>query len=958
MTRRLIEQAFPLHKVSEDSRHEKNVRHGHISTLHIWPARRPLAACRATTFAALIPDPGEADQLPDDGPGPWLTPELRAEYVDLARGSTDPAEQRRALCALIEGFTRWKSESGPQMERARQLIRLAYNDRPPRVMDPFAGGGAIPLEAMRLGCQVTAMDVNPVAWLLLKCTLEYPQRFNGEEWPLPTDKQDTSFSKSQRQLSVGGLPLAGGQLDLGMGQPEEVADLAGHVRYWGNWVLERAREELAPYYPVINGQEPVAYIWSRTVPCPDPRCGTTVPLVKTLWLCKKKGKLRALRMIARPEEKQVDFEVWEPEKAADVGAPTMAKGAKATCPCCGTMLPTDYIRRTGTEKGFGLQLITVVVSGAKGKVYRDVSDLDRLPLSDAAAHGTATAAEIPYGAPDEPMSEKELLCSRSTGGTAFVNLLFGLNTWAKLFTPRQILGMAVFVKWTRAARQAMLEADCTRDQQEAIAAYLSLAIDRLADRSSSIAHWDVTRETIANTYQRFSLPMSWDFSEIPPYSEASGGYPGAVRWIGKVVDHVLVGATTEKPNVVLSSVTQPQKWSVDCVVTDPPYYDAVPYADISDFFYVWLRRTVGDQYPDQFSTPVITKAEELVQHAGRSEGDEKAAKNKYESGMALAFLRMAESLEPDGRTVVVFAHKDPDAWETLVTALISAGFTVTASWPIDTEMKNRVRGQTAAALSTSLWMVCKKRPLDARVGRYKQVQRTMQKRITERLRYFWDQGISGPDFIWAAVGPALESYSSHPEVRRLDGSPFTVGEFLREVRRHVTDFALSKILGGASTEGLDPWTSYTLMHRAHFGMGDAPVGECILLSQGYGLDLDDLRVDRGVLAKGKKGSAMRLRRFDERYRDDLGDPHPSGGLPLVDQLHRLLKHWDTGDTAGLADYMARTGLGQNELFWSVAQATVEMAEAGSRERALLEAVVAWGRGRAPDAPTGQLTLVD
>jgi adenine-specific DNA methylase len=382
---------------------------------------------------------------------------------------------------------------------------------------------------------------------------------------------------------------------------------------------------------------------------------------------------------------------------------------------------------------------------------------------------------------------------------------------------------------------------------------------------------------------------------------------------------------------------------VDAVITDPPYYDAIPYADLSDFFYVWLRRTVGDQYPAMFASPLTPKIEELVQQTKNEEMGRKG-RDEYEAGMAAAFRRAWEALTPDGRMVVVFAHKDPEAWETLVTAMICAGFTVTASWPIDTEMSNRTRAMESAALASSIWMVCRKRPAGAGAGRYTAVRKAMQERITERLRYFWDIGVSGPDFVWAAVGPALESYSAYDEVRRLDGSPFTVNEFLKEVRRLVADFALGQILKGRSTEGLDEWTRYYLIHRNHFGLDDAPVGECILLSQGYGLDLNDLRGPRGLLVKGT-GSNLRLAKWEERTRADLGHPHPGGGLPLVDMLHRLLWLWASGDTGKLHAYVGDRGLAQNDLFWAVAQAVLEMAAPKSKERTLLEAVVAWGRGK-------------
>ena len=307
--------------------------------------------------------------------------------------------------------------------------------------------------------------------------------------------------------------------------------------------------------------------------------------------------------------------------------------------------------------------------------------------------------------------------------------------------------------------------------------------------------------------------------------------------------------------------------------------------------------------------------------------------------------------------VTVFAHKDPSAWETLTTAMIRSGLVVTASWPIDTEMSNRTRGINSASLATSLWLVCRKRSTRARVGYYNKVKGEMQERITERLRYFWDAGLQGPDFVWAAIGPALESYSSYKEVRRMDGKPFTVTEFLTEVRRVVTDFALGRILGGASTEALDEWTRYYLMHRNHFGTGDAPVGECILLAQGYGLSLDDL-------------TASPHRHFEEsligQRAPPIGTHRPTGGAggataylwrtSMIDMIHRIMNLWEAGDAAEINSYLTEHGLRENPLFRSVVQALIEMSPHGSNERSLLEAIISHSPSLSAGATQQQLTI--
>ena len=923
--RRLIEEAFPLKKVSEDSRHEKNVRHGHISTLHIWPARRPLAACRAAIIAALMPDPG------DEG-------------------------GRAELCRKIESITHWGTENGPALDYFRREIRKAFGGRAPRVLDPFAGGGAIPLEAMRLGCEVIANDYNPVAWFILKCTLEFPQRLAGKRWPLPEGGQRNKGTRRQgdketrRQGETAQLTL--------LAEKEALGDLADHVRYWGGWVLERARVELAPYYPTVNGQPTVAYLWARTVPCPDPRCGAEVPLLKTLWLCKKEDKRRALRILPpspsqgegpRPALSQVEgvrvrFEIWTPDPRDEVPPGTMA-GAKSRCPVCGTPLKPDYIKQCGHAGKLGARMTAVVVETGHGKEYRLP-----VPEEEEAAHRPAgalpaAAAQIPHGLPTELLPGPEILGFRVP--------LYGFKTWADLFTSRQLLALVTFVRWMRAAREEMRRLGYPEEWVEAVVGYLAIITDKCADYGSSLTRWENNGEFIVPTFQRFALPMLWDYAETNSLRPTSGSFENHLDWVVRYIERasVTVGGS-EKPTILRQSATKPFNGPADAVVTDPPYYDAIPYADLSDFFYVWLRRTVGEQYPEIFTASLTSKIEELVQqHKDETTG--RKGKAEYEAGMAAAFRRAWEALAPDGRMVVVFAHKDPEAWETLVTAMIQTGFTVTASWPIDTERGSRVRAHSSAALASSIWMVCRKRPPPSPpliggdkggVGRYGAVRRAMEERITERLRYFWDLGLSGPDFVWTAVGPALESYSACDEVRRLDGSPFTVSEFLREVRRLVADFALGQILKGRSTEGLDEWTRYYLIHRNHFGLEPAPVGECILLSQGYGLDLNDLRGPRGFLVKAS-GSDLRLARWDERVRLDLGNPHPGGLLPLVDVLHRLMWLWASGETAKLLTYVEDRGLAQYDLFWAVAQAVLEMAAPKSKERSLLEAVVAWGRGK-------------
>jgi ribA/ribD-fused uncharacterized protein len=973
--KRLIEEAFPLKQASLDSVHEKNIRHGHISTLHIWPARRPLAASRAALIAALLPDPGDA--------------KARAEMIRRIGGEL--VDEGGAV-KTSGGVLRWGREDTPDMDYFRTEIKRAYGNRAPKVLDMFAGGGAIPLEAMRLGCDVTAIDYNPVAWFILKCTLEYPSKLVGKRWALPTSSLQHADFEPGLMAIQGKLAVAEVQPSLGEAVAKSDGDLAEHVRYWGKWVLERARADLEKFYPTLplNPELPVgldnplcptvAYLWARTVPHPDPtKNGLQVPLVKSLWLCKKPGKKRALRLCFNEQENRFDYEVFSPSQDSEVGIGTVSRTG-VTCPPTtegekGAFFRTEYLQRCGKEGKLGLSCTAVVIDVPRlkgrntGKEYRNPTPTDLNAAEDAANYLDALAAILPHGIPHEPIdSARPSPNARGASGLT----RYGVDTWDKVFTVRQQLALGTFAHWVREARFSILKAYGASEQTlaDAVTAYLAIGVDRLADRSSMICRPDPspTQSGVVNTFSRFALPMTWDFIEGVTIEEASGSFLGALEWVCKVIDHACSAAKSSNVEVQnKSAVDIGEIAKFDAIVTDPPYYDAIPYADLSDFFYVWLRRIVGDIHPAQFGTDLTPKQGELVQHMGRTGGDNAKAKKTYEEGMAQAFRSAYESLAPEGRLVVVFAHKQSDAWETLVGAMIRAGFVVTASWPIDTEMATKVAGIGQARLSSSVWLVSRKRTSNAGKGWYKQVQPKMKERITERLRYFWDEGVRGPDFLWAAIGPGLEAFSAFDEVRRNDGSAFTISEFIKEVRRLTTDFALGQILQGG-TEGLDDWTRYALMHAQSFGTGSGSVGEAILLAGAYGLDLNVLTGPKGILTKGKSKTTknseddddtgddelstnnstdLRLLYWEERKRDDLGEPLESGDWHVIDAIHRLMREWATGDVTRAAIYADRLGLGNNDLFWRVAQALVEMGALQSKERSMLEAIISWGRGRMP-----------
>ena len=578
-------------------------------------------------------------------------------------------------------------------------------------------------------------------------------------------------------------------------------------------------------------------------------------------------------------------------------------------------------------------MTAVVYQEEHGKEYRAPTreEIDKAKIPEEVLE--AIVDQIPYGIPDEPLPSKE---RHRAVGSQLPD--YGFKMWSDLFTARQLLALMTFVKWMQVAQVEMEQIGYLSGWMKAINGYLACTFDRMLVSNSNLIVWRPDMEMIGNTFARYAFSMTWDFSECVILSEVPGSYQLCLDKILTSMETIKCAHISETPSCLIlhQSATDPVNRKVNAIVTDPPYYDAIPYADLSDFFYVWLRRSISDRFSSTFAEPLSPKLEELVQHHKTGENG-RIGKKFYEKGMAKSFRAAYDSLDDEGRMMIVFAHKAPEAWETLVKAMLEADLVVTASWPIDTEMQAGLK-VNHAALATSLWLVCRKRPTSAKTGWYKQVTNAMTKRITERLRYFWDEGIRGPDFVWAAIGPALESYSSYKVVKREEeGKPFTVAEFLNEVRRTVTDFALGKVLGGTSTEALDEWTRYYLMHKDYFGTKDAPVGECILLAQGYGVSLDDLRAKQiGILTKARSGNALKLLGHTERTSDRIGYAHTSGRIPMIDMIHRIMKLWDIGDREQINAYFHEHGLQENSLFKVVVQALIETSPQGSSERSLLE----------------------
>jgi putative DNA methylase len=809
--KRLIEDLIPVNAINAQSRRQSGHIALHPRKLHLWWARRPLAAARAAVYATLVPSDG--------------TPE-GARSGDFFT----------SLC-------QWGA-SDRVIAEARERVLAANGGKPPRVLDMFAGGGAIPLEAARLGCEATAVELNPVAHLIERCTLDYPQRFG--------------------------------------------AGLADDVREYGRRWVSRTWERVGHLYPRVRepqGQQlglehdsraeraagrPIAYLWTRTVPCPNEVDGIhELPLVRQTWLAKKKERYVALKPVVDRTARTLRWHVVEAADPAGLGFdPTgFSNRGRASCLICGAAVDGRYVKDEGLAGRMGITPLAAVTvkPGGRGREFLQAGAYPEPSAEECAA----VLQSLDVKPPEEPIT--------NDGGRWFGPPLQGMTRFRDLFTPRQLATLCAFAQGVAEAHAEMIANGMEPQRAEAVSAYLGLALDRVVLRSSSMSVWDTGNLSVTNALSRQALPMVWDFAEANPFGAGAGEATEYVDNVAAIVDSL--GTVGRRVEVQRTSATQlpGHDKHFDAVITDPPYYDNISYADLSDFFYVWLKRSIGLLFEEHFGGELTPKKREAIVAPYRHNGDKAAARVFYEREMAAAFAEAHRVLKPGAPLVCVYAHKTTLGWASLVEALRMSRFTITEAWPVDTELTSALKKETAS-LASSIFLVARRRDDDT-TGSYHDVLSELEGVISERIKRLTNAGVAGSDLVIAAIGAGLAPFTRYATVELPSGEPVAAQRFLEEVQSRV----LEAILGGLGT--VDPATRYYVVSRYLFGWADIEFDEANNLARTAGVELGDGLGNGPLRLADIKGKVVHLRDFSERGGEDvLGQD----GGPLIDVLHGLL----------------------------------------------------------------------
>lgn len=850
--KKLIEVALPLDAINRESAREKSIRHGHPSTLHLWWARRPLAACRAVLFAQLVDDPSaRPEEFPTEA---------------------DQEQERQRLFGIIERLVKWENSNNETvLNEARAEILKSCDGEPPAILDPFAGGGSIPLEAQRLGLKAIASDLNPVAVLINKALIEIPPRWAGRR------------------------PVHPDQEDLGTKTWTRAQGLAEDVRHYGRWIREMAEIRIGHLYPdalIPDGPDAtvIAWIWARTVRCPNPVCGAEMPLLRSFWLGKKPGKEAWLLPVV--ENRKVRFAIASGRSGPERDGTVARSGAR--CLVCDQTVGLQHVRDEAAANGLGQKLVAVVAEGHRRRVY--------LPATEK--QEVAAAVERPGDGPDALVTSPSHDVDRLP--------MYGMRHWSDAFTSRQLTAMLTLselvteasVRVAKDAVKAGMDPPAAEEYAAAVSVYLAFAVSKTADYLCSISTWSSNpkMEAIRNAFARQAIPMTWDFAEGNPFGSSGGSFSNPIDYVCAVIERLpsSVGGVA-KQMTAATALTQPA-----VLATDPPYYDNVGYADLSDFFYVWLRRSLRASQPSLFATLLTPKAEELVALPHRHADGKKGAQAFFQRGFVDVFSAASKSAIPGFPMTVFYAFKQSESdtsdgvastgWETMLSGLIQSGLQITATWPMRTEMVNRMVSSGTNALASSIVLACRARGASAGVTDRRAFIAELKAELPTALRHLQQGAVAPVDMAQAAIGPGMAVFSKYAKVLESSGEPMRVRTALGLINQ-VLDEVLSEQEGD-----FDADTRWAVKWFEQFGFDEGAFGDAETLCKATGTSIDGLR-QAGVL-ESKSGKVWLVGRDDL---PEYWDPVTDDRVPVWEATQHMVKELLDHGEASSASLLARLG---------------------------------------------------
>ena len=843
--RKLIEVDLPLDDINRESAREKSIRHGHPCTLHMWWARRPLAACRAVIFASMVDDP--------------------SSYPDEFATEEEQRIERERLHEIIRKLVEWEStdESQPAVrvllakaryEIARSVARSRGETAPTDptevldylrehtlpIYDPFAGGGSIPLEAQRLGLKAVASDLNPVAVLINKALIEIPPKFRNRPPVNPdADRIGMMVGKGKKKQR---FPWRG------------ASGLANDIRYYGAWLREEAFKRIGHLYPKAKLSDSsdatvIAWLWTRTIPCQNPACGVQMPLLKTFQISKKGNNEHWIKPTVDHAAKRVSFVVQKHSGSVPEGGTVDSDGA--VCIACNNAVPLSYVREQGRAGNMGEQMTAIIVEGNRRRIY--VSPTDEHIK-------TALETESAWR-PSGSLPEQARSISVQ---------IYGFTRWHQLFTERQLIALTTFSDLMPEIRSLILEHGASVEYADAICTYLALAIGKMTNRGSSFTLWDALTEKLVQVFGRQGIPMVWDFAEGNPFSTSTGNWIGQIDYVSKVVERLPGNINSGKAYQADASTTIYAK-DGPIIVTDPPYYGNIHYADSSDFFYVWLRPLLRDMYPDLFAAILTPKEDEMIESRFRFENP----RQRFEELLGKTLKLIRERCSDEFPSSIFYAYKQQQeeregrastGWEAMLSAVVSAGFQIVGTWPMRTELTTNLK-KNINALASSVVLVCRPRPDDASIATRRQFLNALDKELPAALDQLTQKRHIAPtDLAQATIGPGMQIYSRYSRVETISGEPVSVREALVAINRAIADY-------DERQEGdLDSESRFCLDWLKQHGYGEGPYGDAETLARAKNIDISKLQHSDGLLtAERGRVKLLPLDAFSNSEQLTLGD---------------------------------------------------------------------------------------